>query len=97
MIQANQSKRLFPLGQCVATPGALDAIAAAGQTPSTFLDRHARGDWGEVDGEDQQANQDALVHGERLLSAYRTSAGVRIWVITEADRSATTILLPEEY
>ena len=65
--------------------------------PSTFLDRHARGDWGEVDVEDQQANQDALLHGERLLSAYRTSAGVRLWVITEADRSATTILLPEEY
>jgi hypothetical protein len=97
MIQANQSKRLFPLGHCVATPGALEALAAAGQTPKQLLDRHLSGDWGEVDGEDQQANQDALVHGERLLSAYRTTSGVRLWVITEADRSATTILLPEEY
>lgn len=97
MIQANRPKRLFPVGQCVATPGALNALAAAGQTAETFLDRHICGDWGEVDAEDQQANQDALVRRERLLSAYRTSAGVRIWVITEADRSATTILLPEEY
>jgi hypothetical protein len=95
MIQVNRP--LFPLGQCVATPGALEALAAAFQTPSTFIDRHVCGDWGEVDAEDQQANQDALVHGSRLLSAYRTSAGVRLWVITEADRSATTILLPSEY
>ena len=95
MIQANRP--LFRLGHCVGTPGALEALAAAGQIPSMFLDRHARGDWGEVDAEDKQANQDALLHGSRLLSAYRTSAGVRIWVITEADRSATTILLPEEY
>jgi hypothetical protein len=97
MIQANQQRRLFSLSQCVATPGALEALAAAGQTPKAFLDRHARGDWGEVDAEDKQANQDALRDGLRLLSAYRTSAGVRIWVITEADRSVTTILLPEEY
>ena len=97
MIQANRPKRLFSLGRCVATPGALEALAAAGQTPGTFLDRHICGDWGEVDAEDQQANQDALLHGERLLSAYRTSLNVRIWVITEADRSVTTILLPGEY
>jgi hypothetical protein len=97
MIRANQKARLFPLGHCVATPGALEAIAAAGQTPKAFLDRHACGDWGEVDAEDQQANQEALVHGSRLLSAYRTSLNVRLWIITEADRSATTILLPEEY
>ena len=78
-------------------PWCIGSVAAAGQTPETFLDRHICGDWGEVDAEDQQANQDALVRGERLLSAYRTSLDVRIWVITEADRSATTILLPEEY
>jgi len=95
MIQVNRP--LFPLGQCVATPGALEALAAAVQTPGTFIDRHVCGDWGEVDAEDQQANQDALVHGSRLLSAYRTSLNVRIWVITEADRSVTTVLLPEEY
>jgi hypothetical protein len=75
----------------------LDALASTGENPQTFLDRHVAGDWGEVDADDQQANQDALLHGERLLSAYRTSSGVRIWVITEADRSVTTILLPEEY
>jgi hypothetical protein len=97
MIKLNKSRPLFPLGQTVATPGALDALASTGEFPQTFLDRHATGDWGEVDAEDQQANQDALRYGERLLSAYRTSAGVRLWVITEADRSVTTILLPEEY
>jgi hypothetical protein len=97
MIKLNKSRPLFPLGQTVATPGALDALAATGEIPQTFLDRHVTGDWGEVDAEDRQANLDALVHGERLLSAYRTSLGARLWVITEADRSVTTILLPEEY
>lgn len=97
MIKINSIDPLFPLGQCVATPGALEALAGAGQIPKEFLDRHARGDWGEVDAEDKQANQDALVHGDRLLSAYRTSLDVQVWVITEADRSVTTILLPEEY
>jgi hypothetical protein len=81
----------------VATPGALDALASTGENPKSFLDRHVAGDWGEIDTEDQQENQDALRHGERLLSAYRTTSGVRLWVITEADRSVTTILLPEEY
>jgi hypothetical protein len=97
LIKLNLFKSLFPLGQCVATPGALDALASTRENPQTFLDRHVTGDWGEVDAEDQQPNQDALLHGERLLSAYRTSSGVRLWVITEADRSVTTILLPEEY
>jgi hypothetical protein len=97
MIKLNRIRPLFSIGQTVATPGALDALVATGENPQTFLDRHVAGDWGEVDAEDQQANQDALLHGERLLSAYRTSSGVRIWVITEADRSVTTILLPEEY
>jgi hypothetical protein len=87
----------FPIGQTVATPAALAALTEAGQSPSIFLHRHVSGDWGEVDAEDQQANEDALVHGARLLSAYRTSKNVCIWVITEADRSSTTILLPEDY
>lgn len=100
MINFNQPRLprpLFPLGQTVATPGALEAFSKAQQTPKEFLDRHARGDWGSVCEEDGQANQDALLHGERLLSAYRTSLGDRIWIITEADRSVTTVLLPEEY
>ncbi|MEK7218008.1 MAG: hypothetical protein AAB728_00935 [Patescibacteria group bacterium] len=87
----------FPLGQLVATPGALAAMAEAGQSPLEFVRRHARGDWGEVCGEDWTANDDALVDGNRLLSAYRTGKDARLWVITEWDRSVTTILLPEEY
>ena len=87
----------FSLGQMVATPSALDALADSGQSPADFLSRHVRGDWGEVCQEDGQANDDAVVNGERLLSAYRTLKGVRIWTITEADRSSTCILLPEEY
>ena len=87
----------FLLGQLVATPGALDALAESGQSPSDFLSRHVRGDWGEVCEEDKRLNDEALVHGERVLSVYRTLRGVRIWIITEADRSSTCILLPEEY
>lgn len=61
------------------------------------LRRHARGDWGDLDDEDRAANEAALKHGARLLSAYHTKAGTKFWIITEADRSATTVLLPEEY
>ena len=87
----------FPLGQTTATPGALEAMKESGQTPEFFLARHAAGDWGDVDGEDQRLNDEALVHGDRLLSVYRTLKGVRLYVITEADRSVTTFLLPDEY
>jgi hypothetical protein len=87
----------FSLGQLVATPGAIEAMRNAGQSPADFLTRHAAGDWGLVNAEDKQANEDAIRTGERLLSAYRTAKGVKLWIITEADRSATTILLPEEY
>ena len=92
----------FPLGQVVATPDALKAIEDAGQTPDFFLDRHAQGDWGEVDAGDRQANDQALVDGSRILSAYRTLKSVRIWIITEAadddgQREATTIILPFQY
>ena len=90
-------KPLFPLGQVVATPGALQALENAGQEPEEFLNRHDRGDWGEVSDEDKQENEFSVQQGFRILSAYTTSAGERIWIITEADRSATTILLPEEY
>jgi hypothetical protein len=68
----------------------------SGDTPLTLLVRHQAGDWGTVCQEDAQANEDALVHGERLLSSYPLSNGTKVWIITEADRSATTILLPEE-
>lgn len=87
----------FPLGQLVATPGALAALEAAGQSANEFVRRHASGDWGEVCAEDASLNDQAVKHGGRLLSAYRTRRGIRIWVITEADRSATTLLLPDEY
>ena len=92
----------FPLGQLAATPGALEAMEASGQEPGFFIARHASGDWGEVNEEDQQLNNEALIHGDRLLSAYRTLKGVKLWVITEAadddgHRAATTILLPDEY
>ena len=89
-------KPLFPLGQVVATPGALQVFENAGQEPEEFLNRHDRGDWGEVSDKDKQENEFSVQQGFRILSAYTTSAGERIWIITEADRSATTILLPEE-
>ena len=88
---------LLELGQVVATPGCLEAFAATGQTPDEFLDRHVKGDWGELDEEDRQANDDALIDGSRILSSYRLSNGTKIWIITEWDRSATTCLLPEDY
>jgi hypothetical protein len=90
-------KPLFTLGQVVATPGALAALEKAGQQPGDFLARHVCGDWGEVPPEDVKENEISLTHGFRLLSAYLTNAGDRIWVITEADRSSTCILLPGEY
>ncbi|WDI43718.1 hypothetical protein [Bremerella sp. P1] len=87
----------FDLGQIVATPGALEALESAGQNPTEFLTRHVAGDWGELDQEDQQANDDALQSGARLLSAYRLTDDTKLWIITEADRSSTCILLPSEY
>jgi hypothetical protein len=87
----------FRLGRVAATPAALRAIDDAGQTPDFFLDRHAQGDWGEMDAGDRRANDEALVSGDRIVSAYRTLKNARIWLITEADRSTTTIILPSEY
>jgi len=87
----------FPLGHVVATPGALRAIAGAGHAPQEFLNRHTQGDWGELDEHDRRENERSLKDECRLLSAYRLRDGTKIWIITEADRSATTILLPEEY
>ncbi len=87
----------FPLGQVVSTPGALDALARAGQEPWEFIGRHIAGDWGELDEEDRRENEFSVREGFRIFSAYTLSDGTRIWIITEADRAATTILLPEEY
>jgi len=87
----------FPLGQCVATPGALAALEEAGQTPADFLDRHVRGDWGNIDPADKGMNEQALRDGARIFSVYVTRKGVKLWVITEADRASTCILLPDEY
>ena len=87
----------FPLGQTVATPGVVEAFERNGQSPITFLRRHLRGDWGELDQEDVAENEFSLRHGLRFLSAYNLKDGPRIWIITEADRSSTTILLPSEY
>jgi hypothetical protein len=87
----------FPLGRLVATPGALRAIKEAGNTPQQFLARHQQGDWGDLDDHDRRENEWSIGNGCRLLSAYQLSDDSKIWVITEADRSATTILLPEEY
>ena len=87
----------FALGQVVATQGAIQALEEAKQSYIGFLLRHQRGDWGVVCAEDWELNNQAVKNETRLLSAYRTSKDERIWIITEADRSATTLLLPEEY
>lgn len=86
---------LFPLGKLVATPGVLDNIP----TPYIYeaIQRHQSGDWGDLCREDREQNDRALERGERLLSSYRTPFGVKFWIITEADRSVTTVLLPDEY
>ncbi len=86
----------FPLGQIVATPGALEALEDAHQTME-FLQRHASGDWGKVGAEDAAENELSVKEGFRILSAYTTKNGIKLWVITEADRSVTTLLLPSEY
>lgn len=87
----------FSLGSVVGTPAALAVIAASGQEPADFLDRHVRGDWGEVSVGDARLNDAAVRDGDRILSAYKTLKGERLWIITEADRSSTCILLPDEY
>ena len=91
------SNARFSLGKVVATPGALEALAATGQGAIEFLRRHVTGDGGELSEEEKQENELSVKQGVRILSAYTTSNGVKLWVISEADRSVTTILLPDEY
>ena len=91
----------FSLGHIIATPTALEALNELNHSPLALLNRHRRGDWGDLDNEDIQANNDALMDGSRLLSAYIIQ-NTKFWVITEAEddngeRAATTILLPSEY
>ena len=81
----------------VATPGALTALEEANQNPFEFLARHQAGDWGELCEEDQKENEFSVQNGFRILSAYRTRNNVKLWVITEADRSSTCLLLSQEY
>jgi hypothetical protein len=87
----------FQIGQTYITPGAEEALMIAGQTGIEFLRRHMSNDWGELSDEDARENELSLKEGFRLLSAYRIATGQKLWIITEADRSSTTILLPSEY
>lgn len=101
-IQSGSIRPKFPLGQLLATPGAIDALNDAGQSPLDFVVRHAACDWGEMSPDDKTLNDESLVDGSRLMSAYRTSKGTKIWIITEAaddkgHRCCTTALLPDEY
>jgi hypothetical protein len=84
-----------PLGRTGATPAALELVPRDEMTAA--LRRHECGDWGDVNAADKAANNAALNTGERLLSSYRTADGTKFWIITEADRSATTVLLPDDY
>jgi len=87
----------FELGQVVMTPGVSDVLLTAQHVPPEFLLRHKRGDWGDLCAEDRRENERSLRVGSRLLSSYRTRTEEKLWVITEWDRSVTTLLLPEEY
>ena len=92
-----EKRILFRVGRMVATPGALEALRVAGEEALTYIKRHQHGDWGDLVEEDKKANEAAVQDGSRILSAYHLSTGVKIWVITEWNRSATTVLLPSDY
>ncbi len=93
----NESKVLFPLGNVYLTIGAREALEESNQTANEYLARHQKGDWGIVGKEDWKENELSVKEGFRILSSYRTSQNVKIWVITEADRTSTTLLEPNEY
>lgn len=95
MVVASTRKPLFPLGNIYATPGAIETLNENGQDVAQLLQRHIAGDWGNLDSEDKQANDDALERGARIFSAYG-EGNKKLWIITEADRSATTVLRPDE-
>lgn len=87
----------FALGRLVATPGAVIAFTDAGESPVPYVRRHVLGDWGDVCPDDAEMNEWALANEARILSAYHLTNGVKVWIITEADRSSTCVLLPSEY
>lgn len=89
----------FSLGQIVATPNALEALKAAKRSPIDFIRRHVQGDWGDINEEDKQANETALIEGGRIFSSYKINPEQEeaVWVITEADRSSTCVLMPSDY
>ena len=87
----------FSLGQTVMTQGALQAFQEAGESPVPYLSRHISGDYGEIPVEDWKENELSVREGFRIISAYRLTTGTKVWLITEADRSLTTFLLPDEY
>ena len=95
--EQNKPKPLFDLGHIVGTPGAIEALQNARQSPTELLDRHVGGDWGDLEDDDKKENELSVVEGFRIFSAYKLNTGVKVWVITESDRSATTFLLPDEY
>ena len=97
MARRVRGEERFNLGQTVATPGAIDALEQTGDSTYTYIYRHHRGDWGDVPQGDAWSNDEDLANGQRLLSQYRLSDDTRIWIITEWDRSVTTVLLPSEY
>lgn len=88
---------LFPSGHIVATPGALALLEQANQSPLEFLSRHLRGDWGDLCQDDKTENELGLKYGFRLMSSYQVTDTEKLWIITEADRSVTTLLLSAEY
>jgi len=96
-VQSIQKNPLFNLGRTVATPGAIEALQQAGVSAASLLGRHHCGDWGDLEDEDIARNNSALRLGSRLVSSYQITETIKIWVITEADRSATTLLLPQDY
>lgn len=89
--------RLFQPGAFVATPGAVEVFKQHAIDPFDLLNRHLSGDWGDVCQEDRLANDDAVKEGNRVLSSYVVAPGTKLWLITEWDRSYTTVLLPDEY
>ena len=88
---------LFPTGRMVATSGALALLEQINKSPLEFVSRHLRGDWGDLCQEDKTENELSLKYGFRLMSSYEVTKTEKLWIITEADRSVTTLLLPEEY
>jgi len=88
---------LFKLGVCVCTPAALELLESLDRTPHDLISRHVTGDFGDLDDEDLVQNCQAVEQGYQVFSTYQLAPGARVWVITEGDRSCTTVLLPSDY